>query len=307
MVAVYFSCILNFSVCPGILTSPEISLLRLTVVGLPGVNILEKGTNNGTTSDLKGNYNLNLMNPQSILVFSYIGYKTEEMTVAGSSVLDVSMTEEITSLEAVQVVGYGKIKKSDMTGAVSSVKGKDMKNMPVIGMDQALQGRAAGVMVTNNTGAPGSGVSIRIRGIGSIARSNEPLYIIDGIPIDNRQIGNPQTGENGDKINPMANINPDEIESIEVLKDPASCAIYGARGANGVVLINTKRGNKNGMQVEFSTYYGVSKVAKTLDLLDSKEYRTLVNEGFEKNEGSSCQLALYFRRRGSKIQYQLAE
>jgi TonB-dependent starch-binding outer membrane protein SusC len=251
-------------------------------IGLPGVNILEKGTTNGTTSDTKGDYRLKLINAQSILVFSYIGYKTEEATVAGNSVLDISMTEEITSLEAVQVVGYGKIKKSDLTGAVSSVKGKDMKNMPVIGMDQALQGRAAGVMVTNNTGAPGSGVSIRIRGIGSIARSNEPLYIIDGIPIDNRQIGNPQTGENGDKINPMANINPDEIESIEVMKDPASCAIYGARGANGVVLINTKRGNKNGMQVEFSTYVGVSKVAKTLDLLDSKEYRTLVNEGLKK-------------------------
>ena len=109
-------------------------------IGLPGVNILEKGTTNGTTSDTKGDYRLKLINAQSILVFSYIGYKTEEATVAGNSVLDIAMTEEITSLEAVQVVGYGKIKKSDLTGAVSSVKGKDMKNMPVIGMDQALQG-----------------------------------------------------------------------------------------------------------------------------------------------------------------------
>ena len=206
-------------IIPGLLAQENFISGKITSsadgIGLPGVNILEKGTNNGTTSDAKGDYKLKLINAQSILVFSYIGYKTEESTVSGNSVLDISLNEEITSLEAVQVVGYGKIKKSDLTGAVSSVKGKDMKNMPVIGMDQALQGRAAGVMVTNNTGAPGSGVSIRIRGIGSIARSNEPLYIIDGIPIDNRQIGNPQTGENGDKINPMANIIPMKLNPLK--------------------------------------------------------------------------------------------
>lgn len=249
---------------------------------LIGVNIFQKGTSIGTVTDLDGNYSIQVASGETVVVYSYVGYSEHETRVGNRTIIDVQMVEDIESLEEVVVIGYGTIKKSDLTGAVSSVKAEAVKDMPVLGMDQALQGRAAGVMVTNNTGAPGSGVSIKVRGIGSIARSNEPLYVIDGVPLDNTQISNPQTGSSGDRINPMSNINPDDIESIEVLKDPASCAIYGARGANGVVLISTKRGRKGTSIVELSSYYGISQVTNRIELMDSREYQQLVYEGLRK-------------------------
>jgi TonB-linked SusC/RagA family outer membrane protein len=255
---------------------------QATGEALPGVNIVIKGSGTGSVTDVNGFYTITSPSPESILVFSYVGYSDQEIRAGNATVIDVQMAEDTETLEEVMVIGYGTIKKSDLTGAVSSVKSEAVKDMPVLGMDQALQGRAAGVMVTNNTGAPGSGVSIKVRGIGSIARSNEPLYVIDGVPLDNTQISNPQTGSSGDRINPMSNINPDDIESIEVLKDPASCAIYGARGANGVVLISTKRGKKGANIVEFSSYYGISQVTNRIDMMNSKEYQRLVYEGLRK-------------------------
>lgn len=255
---------------------------QATGEALPGVNIVVKGSGTGSVTDLNGQYDIKASTPESVLVFTYIGYSDQEIRVGNSTVIDVKLSENIETLDEVMVIGYGTIKKSDLTGAVSSVKADAVKDMPVLGMDQALQGRAAGVMVTNNTGAPGSGVSIKVRGIGSIARSNEPLYVIDGIPLDNTQISNPQTGSSGDRINPMSNINPDDIESMEILKDPASCAIYGARGANGVVLITTKRGKKGANVTEFSAYYGISQVTNRIDMMNSKEYQRLVYEGLRK-------------------------
>lgn len=255
---------------------------QATGEALPGVNIVVKGSGLGSVTDLNGQYDIKASSPESVLAFTYIGYSDQEIRVGNSTVIDVKLSENIEALDEVMVIGYGTIKKSDLTGAVSSVKSDAVKDMPVLGMDQALQGRAAGVMVTNNTGAPGSGVSIKVRGIGSIARSNEPLYVIDGIPLDNTQISNPQTGSSGDRINPMSNINPDDIESMEILKDPASCAIYGARGANGVVLITTKRGKKGANVTEFSAYYGISQVTNRIDMMNSKEYQRLVYEGLRK-------------------------
>ncbi len=248
---------------------------------LPGVNILIQGTQIGTITDVEGMYTIQVPSEESNLVFSSIGYLEEVVLVGTQTVININLAETIEAMDEVVVVGYGTMKRSDLTGAVSSVKAEQMKDMPVTGLDQALQGRAAGVFVTNNTGAPGSGVSIQVRGIGSIARSNEPLYVIDGIPLDNTQFGNPQTGTAGDKINPMANINPEDIERMEILKDPASCAIYGARGANGVILITTKRGSK-GNQFELNTYYGTSQVTNTLSLLNSSDYQRLVYEGERK-------------------------
>ena len=247
--------------------------------GLPGVNIVVKGTATGLVSDPTGKFGINV--PQgSTLVFSFLGYITQEVKITDNTTLSIKLTSDVQNVEEVVVVGYGKIKKSDLTGAISTVKAESFKEMAKTGFDQAMQGRASGVMVTNNTGAPGSGVSIRIRGVGSIAKSNEPLYIIDGIPIDNAQISNKQTGN--DQINTMSGINPDDIERFEVLKDPASCAIYGARGANGVVLITTKHGTKGANQLEFSSYYGMSEVANKLDLLNSSQYQRLVFEGLKK-------------------------
>lgn len=255
---------------------------------LPGVNILVKGTSTGSVTDLNGNYSISAASSGSVLVFSYVGYSDQEFNIGNMRIIDVKLSENIEALDEVVVIGYGTIKKSDLTGAVASVKAEAVKDMPVLGMDQALQGRAAGVMVTNNTGAPGSGVSIKVRGIGSIARSNEPLYVIDGVPLDNTQLSNPQTGASGDRINPMSNINPEDIASMEVLKDPASCAIYGARGANGVVLITTKRGKKGANVVELSSYYGISQVTNRLDLMDSKQYQRLVYEGLRKKRTPSA-------------------
>lgn len=252
-----------------------------------GVNVVVKGTTFGTVTDIDGYFELGGLKKEKVeILVSFIGYLTEtesiDFTKSDLITQNFMLIDDIESIDEVVIVGYGRIKKSDLTGAVSSVKSEQMKDMPISGLDQALQGRAAGVMVTNNTGAPGSGVSIQVRGIGSIARSNEPLYIIDGIPLDNTQISNPQTGSTGDKINPMANINPDDIESIEILKDPASCAIYGARGANGVVLITTKRGTNGGNVFEFNTYYGTSMTTNKLDLLNSKDYQQLIYEGERK-------------------------
>ncbi|MDX2432490.1 MAG: TonB-dependent receptor [Bacteroides sp.] len=249
---------------------------------LPGVNIMVKGSSTGSATDVNGVFSIMVPSEKSILLFSYVGYTDQEVQIGIQRDIQVFLAEDIETLEEVMVIGYGTIKKSDLTGAVSSVKADAVKDMPVLGMDQALQGRAAGVMVTNNTGAPGSGVSIKVRGIGSIARSNEPLYVIDGVPLDNTQISNPQTGGNGDRINPMSNINPDDIESLEILKDPASCAIYGARGANGVVLITTKRGKKGVNVTELSSYYGIAQVTNRIDLMDSRQYQQLVYEGLRK-------------------------
>jgi len=249
---------------------------------IPGATVILKGTATGTITDLDGGYTITVTSAGAILIYSSAGYVAQEIAVGSQSVIDVALKTDVQRIDEVVIVGYGTIKKSDLTGAVSSVNSEALKDMPITGVDQALQGKAAGVMVKNNTGAPGSGVSILVRGIGSIARSNEPLYVIDGIPLDNTQIGNPQTGESGDKINPMANINPEDIDRIEVLKDPASCAIYGARGANGVVLISTKQGKAGKSVIEFTSYYGISEVTKKLDLLDGTQYQRLVYEGLRK-------------------------
>jgi len=251
----------------------------ITNEAMPGVNVVVKGVFNGTITDLNGQFSLQA-EAGSTLSFSFIGYVAVETKVETSNVVSVKLFPDVQTLDEFVVIGYGSQRKSDLTGSVSSVKSESFKEMAKTGFDQALQGRAAGVMVTNNTGAPGSGVSIRIRGVGSIARSNEPLYIIDGVPIDNAQVSNKQTGN--DQINTLSGLNPDDIERFEILKDPASCAIYGARGANGVVLITTKRGVKGANQFEFSSYYGVSQLAKQLDLLNSTQYQRLVFEGLKR-------------------------
>ncbi|MBN2262672.1 MAG: TonB-dependent receptor [Prolixibacteraceae bacterium] len=252
---------------------------RETNEAIPGVNVLIMGEFSGTVTDIDGQFKLNTEIGKT-LKFSFLGYNSAEIKIENASPIKVALSPDVQQIDDVVVVGYGIMKKSDLTGSVSSVKSESFKEMAKTGLDQALQGRAAGVMVTNNTGAPGSGVSIRIRGVGSIARSNEPLYIIDGVPIDNAQVSNKQTGS--DQINTLSGLNPDDIERFEILKDPASCAIYGARGANGVVLITTKRGSKGANQFEFSSYYGVSQVVKQLDLLNSSQYQRLVYEGLKR-------------------------
>lgn len=229
-----------------------------------GATVVEKGTTNGTVTDFDGNYALELSESGTLAV-SYIGYKSQEYSVAKirQGQLSVVLKEDTEVMDEVVVVGYAVQKKSDLTGAVGSVKSESIENQPVTRIDQALQGRISGVQIVSSNGAPGAGSTIRIRGGNSINGSNEPLYVIDGI------IGA------GD----LNSINPADIQSIEVLKDASSTAIYGSRGANGVILITTKTGKgSNGVRLNYHGYYGIQQVSRYLDLLNGPEYVQWKNE-----------------------------
>lgn len=220
---------------------------------LPGVNVLVKGTTTGTVTDMDGNYRISVPSGESVLVFSSIGYTSEEITVGNQSTINVDLVPDIQSLSEVVVVGYGTQERAKVTGAISSVSSKEISELPVPSFDAALQGRAAGVTVTNS-GSPGVNPQIRIRGIGTVG-NNDPLYVIDGLPAG---------GLNA--------INPNDIESIEVLKDASAAAIYGSRAANGVVLVTTKKGSAGKTTVNVDSYYGVQNAWKQLDLLNRNQY-----------------------------------
>ena len=215
---------------------------------LPGVNVLEKGTTNGTATDASGRYTLNVENEQSILVFSFIGYENIEVPVGSKSVIDVSLIPSTNALQEVVVIGYGSVERKDLTGSVASVGSGEIKQMAATRLDQALIGKMAGVQVKPVSGEPGAPQQIRIRGIGSISAGAGPLYVVDGYPV-----GSIQT------------INPNDIESIDVLKDASATAIYGSRGSNGVIIINTKRGKVGAPTITFDAFYGVQKISKTPD------------------------------------------
>lgn len=230
---------------------------------LPGVNIAVESTSTGTTAGADGTYRLTVPSTAATLVFSYIGYVTQRIAVGGRSRLDVTLAEDNKSLNEVVVVGYGTVRKSDLTGALSQVKGKELNSFPATNVLQAMSGRAPGVQVIQNTGAPGAAVSVRIRGTNSIQGSNEPLYVVDGFPTSG---SNPTVLNNSD------------IESIEILKDASATAIYGSRGANGVVIITTKQGKAGKMTVDYEGSYSIQSLRKKLDLMNAKEYATFYNE-----------------------------
>ena len=238
---------------------------------LPGVNVIIKGTNTGTVTDLDGYYALEVPEKNNVLVFSYIGYTAQEVVINGRSQIDLALVEDATQLSEVVVVGYGTQEKRDVTGAVSSVKGNQIENLPVAGASQALQGRAAGVNVVRNGGAPGAGGSIRIRGTGTVNNA-DPLVVIDGVPAGNINDGN-----------------PNDIESIEVLKDASASAIYGTRAANGVIIITTKRGDfQQDLEFTVNGYSGVSNAINTIAVLDAPTLAELkreryINDGIDIN------------------------
>ncbi len=254
----------------GVITSDEDGS------ALPGVTILVKGTSNGTVTDVDGNYQLRVTQ-DAILVVSFVGFETKEIPVGSQSVIDVTMNLDVQQLEEVVVVGYGTQKKSDLTGAVSSVAGETLNSLVTANIDQALKGRVAGVQVTQNTGAPGGAVSIRIRGTSSITGSSEPLYVVDGIPLDGAggEISGFDWagGANGqNRVNPLAGINPNDIVSIEVLKDASATAIYGSRAANGVVIVTTRRGKAGESRINYSGFYSSQQLPKKLDMMNLREY-----------------------------------
>lgn len=251
---------------------------------LIGVNILVKGKDIGTATDFNGKFSLEV-EEGATLVFSYIGYNEKEVKASKAALGAIYLTSDAKQLEEVVVVGYGTQKRSDLTGALSSVGEEEIKALPTTGLDQALQGRAAGVQVTQNSGAPGGGVSIRIRGIGSTL-SAEPLYVIDGIPVVNDNQGSSsnfsELDGGGQNSNALNTINPSDIESIEILKDASATAIYGARAANGVVLITTKRGKAGKSNINLETYFGVQELSRKIPVLNLQEYAAYYADvGFE--------------------------
>lgn len=229
---------------------------------LPGVNVVEVGTSTGTITDLDGNYSITVSSEDALLRFSFVGYLTEEIEVAGQTNLDITLIEDIQALDEVVVIGYGTVKKSDLTGSVASVEAEDLQRVPVGSVDQALQGRAPGVSVIQRNGEPGNGSIIRIRGANSIQGGNDPLVILDGFPI---------TGSIG-------TINLNEIENIEILKDASATSIYGARATNGVVIITTKRGKVGQSNIDFNMYYGWQQPVKKIDLMNAQQFMEIANE-----------------------------
>ena len=230
---------------------------------VPNVSVTIKGTGRGTATNANGVYTLSLQNGDAVLVFTSTGFEATEVAIGGRSNVDVSLATSSTKLSEVVIVGYGSQSKKDVTGAVASVKGDQIQNLPVSGATQALQGRAAGVNVVRSSGSPGNPGSIRIRGTGTINNA-EPLIVIDGIPA-------------GD----LNSVNPNDIASIEILKDASASAIYGTRAANGVVIVTTKRGNfEQPMRVTLNTYTGTSQARKTLDVLDAKSLSMLKKERY---------------------------
>ncbi len=247
---------------------------------LIGVNIKDSKSGLGTASDLDGRYSVEVED-NSTLLFSYIGYISQTVHVRKRTRIDISLRNDATQLEEVVVVGYGSQKRSDLTGALSSVTEKELKQIPSTGLDQALQGRAAGVLVTQNSGSPGGAVSIRIRGIGSTLTA-EPLYVIDGIPVVNDNQGTSsnfaELDGGGQNPNALNTINPSDIESIEILKDASATAIYGARAANGVVLITTKRGTKGRSNISFESFYGIQEISKKIPVMNLRQYADYYND-----------------------------
>jgi TonB-dependent starch-binding outer membrane protein SusC len=242
---------------------------------LANVTVRVKGSNVGTASDADGRFSITAAE-DAVLVFSSVGYITAERSVKGISILNVILQVRNDELDQVVVVGYGTQRKKEVSSSISTVRASDIKDLRVTSLDQALQGKVAGVQVTNNTGAPGSFVQIRVRGTTSLSAGNEPLYVVDGVPVNNTLTGAYQAGN--DQINGMASINPADIESMEILKDAAAAAIYGARAANGVVLITTKRGKPGKSTIGFNLTNGLANQTRRYDLLNAQQYAIMANE-----------------------------
>jgi TonB-dependent starch-binding outer membrane protein SusC len=236
---------------------------------LPGVSILVKGTTNGVATDANGNFSLQASGTD-VLVVSFIGFVTQEVTVGNRSTINITLREDQKMLNEVVVTGYGELKKTDVPAAQASISAKAIERTVNTTVEQAIQGRAPGVYVTQNTGAPGGGVSVNIRGVNSIMGSNEPLYVIDGVQIQ----GAISTGG----TNPLSSLNPADIESMEILQGPSATAIYGSRATNGVVLITTKRGKAGEVKVNYSYLYSVQTAPKRLDIMDMRQYAQMDNE-----------------------------
>ncbi len=247
---------------------------------IPGVTVLQKGTANGTATSIDGTYSISVPEAGGSLVYSFIGFTTQEKAYTGPGAINVTLTDDAKALEEVVVVGYGTQKKSDLTGSVAAVSAKDFNPGNVNTPEQLIVGKVPGVQITTNGGAPGSGSQIRIRGGASLNANNDPLIVIDGVPVDNEKISGAP--------NPLSLVNPNDIESFNILKDASATAIYGSRASNGVIIITTKKGKAGDkLSIGFSSLGSYAQVANTIDVLSADQFRAVVNE-----RGTEAQKAL---------------
>ncbi|MGK7396403.1 MAG: SusC/RagA family TonB-linked outer membrane protein [Candidatus Cyclobacteriaceae bacterium M3_2C_046] len=264
----------------------NISVAQKTITGkvlayeneqpLPGANVVIKDTSVGTVTDLSGNFSLEVPTETNILVVSYIGYLPEEITLNNQTNFEVMLVQDVTQLEELVVVGYGSTSRKLVSGSISQIDAEDFEDIIKPSLDAALQGKTTGVQINSNSGTPGAALSVEIRGANSISAGTQPLYVIDGIPITTGDFA--QIGMEGQNINALSDIDPDDIASITVLKDASSAAIYGARAANGVVLIETKSGKSGQTRINLSAYTGVQTVQNKLDLLNASEFIEYLND-----------------------------
>lgn len=244
---------------------------------LPGASIVVQGTTTGAVSDFDGNYTIEVPESSNTLVFSYVGYAAQSINVDGQTTINVTLQPDAQSLSEVVVVGYGTQRKADLTGAVGSIDAVDIVKQPIVSPDQVLAGTISGVNITNRSGDPGAPVSVNIRGVGTLSADSNPLYVVDGVPLVGTNNITVNTSSTTDS-NPLASINPSDIQSIDVLKDAASAAIYGSRGANGVIIITTKKGSKGDPKVTYDGYVSTASVRETLDVLDVGQYIAIQQE-----------------------------
>lgn len=252
--------------------------------GIPSASVFMKGSTRGTVTEIDGTYTLSVPSNATIVV-SFTGFKTQEMNVNAQSVIDFTLKEDTQNLDEVVVIGYGTSTKLDNVGAISSIKGDAIKGVPTASFDSAIQGRAAGVQVVQSSGVPGSAVRIRIRGQASVSGNSEPLYIVDGVPISTGDFSKRDGGANQINSNALADLNPNDIESMEILKDAGAAAIYGSRAANGVVLITTKKGKAGKTVFDVGYYYGMNQVTRKLPFINATEQLQLMDEAYRNSNG----------------------
>jgi TonB-linked SusC/RagA family outer membrane protein len=242
---------------------------------LPGVSVVEKGTQNGTITDLNGQFSINVENAESILLFSFIGYESQEILVGNATDLKITLKEQVTDLDEVVVIGYGVSSKKLLTGSIGNVDAAEIQETATYSLEGALQGKTSGLQIIQNSGTPGSAMAVKIRGTATIFGGSQPLYVIDGVPMTTGDFS--QIGYGGQGVDASIDINPSDIESVSVLKDASAAAIYGARATNGVILITTKNGSKGKSKISYRSYFGVQKEWKRLDLMNATQWKSYVN------------------------------
>ena len=242
---------------------------------LPGATVVEQGTTNGTTSGADGGFQLTVQ-PRATLIISSIGYTTQTVAVGSQTTLNVTLQASTTALNEAVVVGYGSQAKADITGSVTQLSGNVVQNQPVQSFEQSIQGRTPGVVINQGSGKLGQGLNIQVRGTSSVSASNQPLYVIDGIPVTSQD----QSQASTEPLNPLADLNPNDIESISILKDASASAIYGSRASNGVIIITTRKGKQGQTKVTAGYYYGISAPTRQRQFLDGPQYNTLLSESF---------------------------